>query len=421
MVKAENRESTCGGRHLAPDTGAVTTFGAGKGSCSKNYDASLFAAHRRCLVVWTGPSDWTPIGRRFAFVRAEAPETTFVVIANADGSGERVLAERQRPAQFVSLMIAARPSIAPTWSPDGRWLAIAGAGAGTDPDGGDVAFIDVESGQLRTIALPTSAVRGLVWFDDSTLLLNAAVSEGSLQLHQLTYPSGQLSPLTREVNDYDGISLAGDRQTLVGSRRERQTNLAILDATGRPVTAGPNITAGSPTTVNWAGGRVLYSTWAWTPGSQPQELSRMPRPDGFARRSHPCVHQRECIVESRSRRQPTDAARNWRGVESGGHAGQPFRHLRFVAHRSAIVVDDFDRWRRREATRQPVRRRAWRRCLTGWTVHPVSDPRRRGKVAMVVTCRLADCRPREVLSGIASTRFRWTPSGRAIAFIESDA
>ena len=43
------------------------------------------------------------------------------------------------------------------------------------------------------------------------------------------------------------------------------------------------------------------------------------------------------------------------------------------------------------------------------------------KLAMVVICNLADCRPREVLPGIASTRFRWTPNGRAIAYIERDA
>ena len=43
------------------------------------------------------------------------------------------------------------------------------------------------------------------------------------------------------------------------------------------------------------------------------------------------------------------------------------------------------------------------------------------KIAMVIICDLADCRPREVLPGTVSTRFRWAPSGRAIAFIERDA
>ncbi len=422
IVKAEPEVSLWGAT-VSRDSGFVDYVRRRQGQLFELWRVPfLGGASRRLLDRVNSPIGWSPDGRRFAFVRAEAPGTTFVVIANADGSGERVLAERQRPAQFVSLMIAARPSIAPTWSPDGRWLAIAGAGAGTDPDGGDVAFIDVESGELRTIALPTSAVRGLVWFDDSTLLLNAAVSEGSLQLHQLAYPSGQLSPLTREVNDYDGISLAGDRQTLVGSRRERQTDLAILDATGRPVTAGPNISAGSPTTVNWAGDRVLYSTWAWTPGSQPQELFENAEdptasPDG---RTLVFTRGNALWKADRDGSRPTllVTGEAWNPVVTPDN-----RFVIFVSSRTGqqslwmISIDGGDA---KQLVNQFVAAPGADVSQDGKSIlFPTRDEGR--KLAMVVTCRLADCRPREVLSGIASTRFRWTPSGRAIAFIESDA
>ena len=177
IVKAEPDVSLWGAT-VSPDSGFVDYVRRLQGQLFELWRVPfLGGASRRLLDRVNSPIGWSPDGRRFAFVRADAPGTTVVVIANADGSGERVLAERQRPAQFVSLMIAARPSIAPTWSPNGRLLAIAGAGAGADPEGGDVAFIDVESGAQRTIALPSSAVRGLVWFDDTTLLLNAAVSE----------------------------------------------------------------------------------------------------------------------------------------------------------------------------------------------------------------------------------------------------
>ena len=68
----------------------------------------------------------------------------------------------------------------------------------------------MDTGALRTITLPSSYVRGLVWFDDTRLILNAALPGSPLQLHQLSYPDGKLSPLTRDVNDYDGISVAAD-------------------------------------------------------------------------------------------------------------------------------------------------------------------------------------------------------------------
>jgi hypothetical protein len=345
------------------------------------------------------------------------------VIADADGTGERVLAERQRPAQFVSLMIAARPSIAPTWALGGRLLAIAGAGSGVDPNGGDVTFIDVDSGALRTIALPTTAVRGLVWFDESTLLLNAAIGDGSLQLHQLTYPSGELNPLTRDINDYDGISLASDRQTLVGSRREQQTDLAILDATGRTVTAGPNLTARSPTTINWAGDRVLYSNWAWTPGNQPQQLlfdnaeDTTASPDGRT-----MVFTRGHVL--------------WKANRDGGGAtmlvpGEAAHPVVTPDNRSVIFVSG--RSGQQSLWTMPIEGGEPRQLVSRFAAAPGVDfspdgqsilfPSRddERKMAMVIICDLANCRPREVLPGTVSTRFRWAPSGRAIAFIERDA
>lgn len=77
-----------------------------------------------------------------------------MIVADADATSQRTLAERTRPAQFFSLLIAARPSVAPAWSPNGRLLAIAGAGSGTDPEEGDITFIDVDTGAPQRVTLP---------------------------------------------------------------------------------------------------------------------------------------------------------------------------------------------------------------------------------------------------------------------------
>ena len=145
------------------------------------------------------------------------------------------------------------------------------------------------------------AVRGLVWFDDSTLLLNAALQRrlAATAPTHLT-PSGELNPLTRDVNDYDGISLAGDRQTLVGSRRERQTDLAILDAAGRTVTSGPNITARSPAAINWVATACSTPTGLGRQAVNRNSCSTMPRTRRHRRTVAPRVHQRECPLESGS-------------------------------------------------------------------------------------------------------------------------
>jgi serine/threonine protein kinase/dipeptidyl aminopeptidase/acylaminoacyl peptidase len=379
---------------------------------------------RRVLDRVHSPIGWSPDGRRFAFIRADfARATTSVILADASGGHERVLSERTRPAQFVSLLIASRPGIAPAWSPDGRMMAIIGAGAGADPQEGDVAFIDAESGALQRVALPTSYVRGLVWLNDRLLILNAALPGSPLQLHQLSYPSGRVSPLTRDGNDYDGISVPADRRTLVGTRREQRTDLAILDASGRGITAGPDISTVSSrtesSTISWTGNRILYSEWAWTPGSAPQQLLQDSR--NLTGSSDGSV-----LVFARS-------TGLWRADGSGGRqilltAGDAFEPIVTPDNQWVIFLSA------RTGTQSP-----WivpldggepRQLIDMFAGSPAFDISRDGRRVIfpsrddqtgqptAVICELTSCRQARIVSAFASTRIRWTPDGRSFAYIE---
>jgi Tol biopolymer transport system component len=427
IVTAEP-DVTIWGATVSPDGGFVDYVRRLQGQLFELWRVPfLGGASRRLIERVNSPIGWSPDGRRFAFIRADlARATTGVVIANADGSGERLVAERQRPAQFVSLMIAARPSIAPTWSPDGRRLAVVGAGAGADPEEGDVAFIDVDSGAQRTITLPSSVVRGLVWFDDATLVLNAAAPGSPLQLHQLSYPGGQLNPLTRDANDYDGISLAADRRTLVGSRRERQTDLAILDITGRIVTSGPNITAMAPTTeattINWVADRVLYANWAWTPGSQPQQLLQ------DAQDTTAAIDGRTLVF--------TRGNGLWKADSDGGRlrllvSGEAYNPIVTADNQSVIFLSS--RTGRQSPWIISIDGGEPRQLVDVFTSAPGVDISSDGKSLVfgarqeqpnrpvAITCDLPDCRGQKIIPGLFSTRFRWMPDGRTIAYIEADA
>ncbi len=419
---------TIWGATVSPDGGFVDYVRRLKGQVFELWRVPfLGGASRRLLEQVNSPIGWSPDGRRFAFVRADASRgTTAVVVANADLSGERVLAERRRPAQFLSLMIAARPSIAPTWSPNGRLLAIVGAGAGADPEEGDIAFIDVEIGTQQTITLSSAIVRGLVWFDDSTLVLNAAAPGSPLQLHQLSYPGGQLNPLTRDANDYDGISLAADRRTLIGSRRDRQTDLSILDSAGRTVTSGPNITAMAArteaATVNWVADRVFYANWAWTPGSPPQQLLQDAQDTTASTDGRTLVFTRGNGL--------------WKADSDGGRltllvSGDAYNPTVTPDNRSVIFISS------RTGQQSP-----WIISIDGGEPRQLVDifigapgvdisPDGKSLVfgarqvqqnrAMAVICDLADCGRQKILPDMVSTRFRWMPDGRTIAYIEADA
>jgi eukaryotic-like serine/threonine-protein kinase len=384
----------------------------------------LGGASRRVVERVSSPIGWSPDGRRFAFIRADTSRgTTAVVLADAEGGNERVLAERQRPAQFFSLMINTRPSVAPMWSPDGRLLAVVGAGTSANPEETHVAFIDVDTAAIRTVMIPTSEVRGLAWFDSRSLVLNAAVPGSALQLHQLSFPDGQLRPLTRDVTDYDGISVAAGGQTLIYSRRERRTELSILDATGRSVSSGPDITATTSQTdvitVNWVGDRVLYGNWAWMPEDSPQQILQQALDTSGSADGRTLVFIKGSNL--------------WKADRDGGHqtllvSGEAYHPIVTPDGRSVIFLSS------RTGQQSPwivsIDGGASRQLIDVFVGAPGGDiapdgtrllfPTRDNASgqATALICELPDCRRPRSVPAFAGTRLRWTPDGRRIGYVE---
>jgi eukaryotic-like serine/threonine-protein kinase len=426
---------------IVPARADVVLFGAtvSPDSASVDYVRRL---QRRTFELWRvpflggvparviegvhSPIAWSPDGKRFAFVRADVTTgSTAVFVVNADGTGERLLAERNRPAQFVSLMIASRPSIAPSWSRDGRLLAVAGAGAGANAADGDVAFIDVATAEQRSVPLPTSAVRGLVWFDEATLILNGAMPAGSLQLHQLSSTTGEVHPLTRDVNDYDGISLAGDGRTLIGARRERRTDLTIVDRSGRTVLNGPRTDdtarATGVASIKWTGDRIVYGKWAWTPGSSPQQFLEE------AEGTTAAVDGKTFVFNK--------ASGLWK---MDGTGGKPILLVSGDAWNPAVTPDN--QWAIFLSSSGGIQS-PWIVSMNGgppkqlvnrFAASPGVDVSRDGRKlvffsrdqstnnGVAMTCELDGCRNPKLFPGLGAVRVRWTPDGRGIAYVDGE-
>ena len=199
--------------------------------------------------VWS-PIGWSPDGRRMAFVGNNA-----LVVAAADGTGERRVLERR----LYSLSTTTWPATAPSWSPDGRLIAVRGWDS-QDPDQTrteSVVIVDVSTGTTQTLPLKLAGTGGVAWLSANALVLNQ-----QNQLWRLSYPGGELSRLTNDLISYSHVSLTADRGSLVTTRADRRAGIWVGDGSSKNsvevVAPGPAIIG----SIAWAADRLLYSTSA---------------------------------------------------------------------------------------------------------------------------------------------------------------
>jgi DNA-binding winged helix-turn-helix (wHTH) protein/Tol biopolymer transport system component len=156
------------------------------------------------------PISFAPDGKQFAFMRrsTEGEETASLVIVNADGTDERILATSKPPDIFWGSAV---------WSPDGQVIAVTAFGK--------IYVVRVADGVVSTISPPGWAnVLRAVWHPSGKSLLVVA-SEGrssiSNQIWSLSYPGGEAQNISNDLNNYQSISLTKDGSELVAVRVEQ--------------------------------------------------------------------------------------------------------------------------------------------------------------------------------------------------------
>lgn len=205
---------------------------------------------------------FSPNGERIAFVRNHSPVVgrSNIVVANADGSGERVVSSREGGNLFATPV---RPTV-PAWSPDGRRIAcVLGSPSGTMT----LLEVDVESGAERQIgAHRWSYIDALAWLPDGSGLLVTARDPSSpqTQIWHVAYPSGEARRVTNDLNEYQGMSLSADGRTMVVAQSSRETELWLTTGDGRGearrVTTGVGKADGN-WGISWTpDGRIVYGT-----------------------------------------------------------------------------------------------------------------------------------------------------------------
>ncbi|MDQ6787482.1 MAG: winged helix-turn-helix domain-containing protein [Acidobacteriota bacterium] len=198
---------------------------------------------------------FSPEGKQFAFIRFSTAEqeNSVVVVADAEGTNERIIASSRRPTIFLR---------SAAWSPDGKVIACA---AFTPAGSQEVVTVRLADGVVSSVPSPSwGDVWQIVWRPDGSGFLMLAASEKTFlnQLWSLSYPGGEAQNITNNSNNYQSISLTSNGRSIVAVRDEQEAHLWIMP--GEEASQGKQLTSGFEKydgvwAINWTtDGRIIY-------------------------------------------------------------------------------------------------------------------------------------------------------------------
>jgi Tol biopolymer transport system component len=181
---------------------------------------------------------WSPDGRTIAFARMVNQSTEAIMLIPALGGPERKLAEvtSSRREVFPSFPLSGF-----SWSPDGKWLAVAGQlKPHTGPD--QIILVSVDSGEFRAITdphVPQLGDFGPAFSPDGRSLVFVRKITQSTQLYRLNLnerfvETGEPVKLPTTPGDPDDIVWSGDGQEILfaaGGNLHRMPAAGTVDPT----------------------------------------------------------------------------------------------------------------------------------------------------------------------------------------------
>jgi eukaryotic-like serine/threonine-protein kinase len=176
------------------------------------YRVPIFGGTPVKILEWIdAPVAFSPDGKRMAVIRGNYPGEGegALVIVNADGTGEQVLARRKRPEAFVPIFFTG-----PSWSSDGELVATTVSKVG-EPS--QVVAFRVRDGKEQLLTKSGFPFIGRTeWLPDmSGLLVIAGTSYADPQVWLLSYPSGTMRPLTNDLDQHRAIGLSHEADKFV--------------------------------------------------------------------------------------------------------------------------------------------------------------------------------------------------------------
>jgi serine/threonine protein kinase/Tol biopolymer transport system component len=168
------------------------------------------------------PISLSPNGDRFAFVRQKkASGEFFLMLANIDGSDERVLTTRKDGNVFSTS--------GPAWSPDEEKIVCA-AGWWAKGYHMNLVEVNVADGHEKPLGQQEwFSIYQVAWSGDKTELVISARERWTspFQLWRIPYPEGPALQMTTDTGEYETASLTQDGRTLVAVQSKQVAQIWV--------------------------------------------------------------------------------------------------------------------------------------------------------------------------------------------------
>jgi serine/threonine protein kinase len=261
---------------------------------------------------------FSPDGRKVAFMRFDNPEQgKFRLIVHSIDSGEEAVLAGGSSTQALDN---------PAWSPDGKTIMCDASKSGEDVG---LMAVDARTGEQHPFLGSADYVGWSTWMPDGRGLLVLSHDRSSTfpkrQISFVSYPEGKLSPITRDTNTYDGVSVASSGQVLGTVLSQGQWSLNVLSAAG----GGADVRAVGPTNVStnftWThDGRLIDDREVTLHGTDPDSGARSvfaAMPDSTNGAPSAC-HDGRYVVFDHGPLSSQGSQTIWRADSSGGNPKQ---------------------------------------------------------------------------------------------------
>jgi Tol biopolymer transport system component len=214
----------------------------------------------------SGGVAYSPDGKQMAFVRQGFPAMaeSSLLIANADGTEERIVTTLKTPEFFTNV-----GGQIPAWSPDGK--SIASIAANLTVTGLKVVEVRIADGSVKDTGVQGwHYLRRIAWLPDKSgfLVLGTDKTSGryNQQIWSISYPDGEVSRVTTDSQNYIAMSVSADSGALVAIQFNVLSNIWIAPngdaANANQIRSGGHNLEGVGSLAWTPDGRIVYSSLA---------------------------------------------------------------------------------------------------------------------------------------------------------------